>query len=86
MLVKLDFHPLPISQFCIISANAVAEDKHQELFSLLEIQMPKKRTDTFGEQRGLSRHQFSSEAIMRLTKRKDIEVFKWLESKVGLHH
>lgn len=86
MLIKSDFHPLPVSQFCVISTNAVAEEKQRELFQFLEIQRPRKRKGagvTLGKEK-LSQCQVSSDAVVRLTKKRDSKVFDWLVSNANL--
>ena len=76
MLQTLDFHLLPTSQLCILSINAIASKHNADLQRMLKVDpMPKVKTK-------LSHRDFSSLAILRLTKEKDKRVFLWLQDKV----
>ena len=78
ILRTLDYHNLPICQFCIISANAVASDKFQRMESLLCFSVQEdKRTN-------LSERIVSSSSILRLTKKLDARVYDWLCKNVRL--
>lgn len=78
MLQKLDQHSLPICQFCVISVNEIAAKKQDGLEKFLKIDVNQNKGTR------LSTWRFSSSAVLRLTKSKDNEVFKWLQDNIGI--
>lgn len=78
MLQKLDQHSLPICQFCVISVNEIATKKQDGLEKFLKIDASQNKGTR------LSTWRFSSSAVLRLTKSKDNEVFKWLQDNVDI--
>lgn len=77
LLQTLDYHILPVSQFCILSCNAISSRRYTELRNLLEFNKGRIK------KRGLSKRVLSSNAILRLTKEKDFLVFDWLRQNVN---
>ena len=78
LLQTLDYHVLPISQFCILSSNAIASKRLPELKALLQIDFKSSHN------RKLSNRCLSSDAILRLTKEKESAVDEWLRQNVNL--
>lgn len=78
LLQTLDYHRLPICQFCIISANAIATRNQSFLERYLKFDIKEDINIK------LSTHTVSSSSILRLTKSIDLEVFNWLKQNVGL--
>lgn len=71
LMQTTDQHNVPVSQFCIISINAISNKRYGALKGLLQIDVSKKDEK-------LSKRNFSSQSIFRLTKEKDKKVFNWL--------
>lgn len=78
LLQTLDYHILPVSQFCIVSSNAISSKRYSELRNLLEL-----NTDMTKNNR-LSKRVLSSNAILRLTKERDSLTFDWLKKNVNV--
>lgn len=76
LLQRIDRHDLPICQFGVLSANEIAEKKHSKVEQLLMID---KKDDA-----SLSKRQYSSSSILRLTKSKDKEIFEWLRGNTRI--
>lgn len=71
-------HLLPICQYCIISKNAIANRHNYKVVKLLQINVDAQNNEK------PSNRLFSSSAIIRLTKKRDKEVYQWLKSNVNL--
>lgn len=81
LMQKLDSNMLPISQYCIISLNAISEKKWYKLIPLLEI----KDDPNFQLNGGnLSKCKFSSSTVIRLTSDLDKVVFEWLQKNIRI--
>lgn len=78
LLRTMDYHKLPICQFCIISANAVATRNQLSLERYLQFDI---KEDINAK---LSSRTVSSSSILRLTKSIDSKVYDWLRQNVGL--
>lgn len=76
MLQTLDYHLLPICQLCIVSINAISAKHRVDLQNKLKVDAKAKGK--------LSNREFSSSAILRLTKEKDKDLFMWLTDKVKI--
>lgn len=71
-------HLLPICQYCIISKNAIANRHNSKIIKLLQIDVGMQDNEK------PSNKSFSSSAIIRLTKKRDKEVYQWLKKNVNL--
>ena len=74
----LDYHILPIGQYCILSSNSISTRHNSELKKLLQIDFNTNKSAK------LSNRSFSSDALLRLTKAKDTAVFEWLKKNVHI--
>jgi len=78
LLQTLDYHILPICQYCILSSNSISTRHNSELKKLLQIDFNTNKSAK------LSNRSFSSDALLRLTKAKDTAVFEWLKKNVHI--
>lgn len=72
MLRRPDFHLLPICQLCILSNKIITSEHYDDLKQMLRVKSSDNCADT------LYNCDFSSTAVLRLTKEKDQKIFDWL--------
>lgn len=70
LLNMLDVNRRPVSQYCIITTNAIKEANWTKLKKMLQIQEVK-----YAE---LKEQPFSNNAVLRITKKGDESIFRWL--------
>ena len=71
LMQTVEQHNVPISQFCIITSNAISSKRYGDLKKFLQFDFDKKDDR-------LSNRTISSQSVLRLTKERDAAVYNWL--------